>query len=389
MIVWLDSPLAGAIGARMLAGTELPSRVGTQLWGQARAQIEAQLRVWGVAGTEAGGHVRARIRDQVGQQVRSQVWSQTLARLQNQAREQVRNQSDPFDEYQVWAQIYDRVHSQGVRLEVRDAVRAQVRDQIGAELERSVAGQHDLEILAMYDYLRTHWSVTEGDRLAGVMRVAQSAGRWWPFENAVILTERPTVLRRDDQGRLHCDSGPAVAYADGFAVWAWHGVRLPQRPVKTRPTIDRTSHHFEAEALVVRTDYSDDAAWRAVVDLLHQPDEGGFEVRAHIVDDPAFAGAGPDEVMLCAVASDPMLEAVFLADATTMREERSLLAVSTRFEALDDEDEGDIVSEELGRQFRLLPQCVHLMHVNLAIGRSDFWEFAYEAACTPDKTLRL
>lgn len=64
-----------------------------------------------------------------------------------------------------------------------------------------------------------------------------------------------------------------------------------------RPVINRAGHDFETEALVIRTDYSDDEAWRAVVALLDQSD-GEFEVRHHLVDDRAYAGASPDEMAL-------------------------------------------------------------------------------------------
>ncbi|MBU3868286.1 hypothetical protein KN815_30835 [Streptomyces sp. 4503] len=155
-------------------------------------------------------------------------------------------------------------------------------------------------------------------------------------------------------------------------------MRNPAMP----PAIDFTHHDFESEALVVRTDYSDEAAWRTVVDLLNQPDDNGFEVRTFLVDDRAFAGASPDDV-ISAAAAEPALEVVFLADAATMTGDHPLLAVSTRGQELED---GDL---ELDREFRLAPPEVNLMHVNLAIGHMDFWEFAYHAALSADGVLRL
>jgi hypothetical protein len=35
------------------------------------------------------------------------------------------------------------------------------------------------------------------------------------------------ILRRDERGRLHSENGPALQYPDGFAIWAWHGLRVP------------------------------------------------------------------------------------------------------------------------------------------------------------------
>lgn len=61
---------------------------------------------------------------------------------------------------------------------------------------------------------------------------------WWPCEGVVIASERPTRIRWDEQRRLHCEDGPAVRYADGYSLYAWHRTRLPESWVEQRETID-------------------------------------------------------------------------------------------------------------------------------------------------------
>jgi hypothetical protein len=150
------------------------------------------------------------------------------------------------------------------------------------------------------------------------------------------------------------------------------------------PAIDRTVDN-EFGALVVRTEYSDDSAWLAVVDLLEQPcgDDSEVEASNQFVDDPAFDGASPDEV-LSAVTGDSLLSVVFLADAATIRGDHPLLTVSTmpRQDFMDDEDYEDAL--EFGRQFRLLPAAVADVHTNLALANMDFSEFARSAANDPE-----
>jgi hypothetical protein len=53
----------------------------------------------------------------------------------------------------------------------------------------------------------------------------------------VIITDRPRILRRDDQNRLHCEDGPALEYRDGFAIHAWHGTRVPTEWIEDRPSL--------------------------------------------------------------------------------------------------------------------------------------------------------
>jgi hypothetical protein len=42
-----------------------------------------------------------------------------------------------------------------------------------------------------------------------------------------VVTERPVELHRDEAGRLDRGDGPALAYADGFALHAWRGLPVP------------------------------------------------------------------------------------------------------------------------------------------------------------------
>lgn len=48
------------------------------------------------------------------------------------------------------------------------------------------------------------------------------------MQGAAVLTDRPTVLNVDQRGRYHCETGPALAYADGYTLHSWHGTRVPE-----------------------------------------------------------------------------------------------------------------------------------------------------------------
>ncbi|MDX2703311.1 hypothetical protein PV350_10630 [Streptomyces sp. PA03-6a] len=85
----------------------------------------------------------------------------------------------------------------------------------------AVLGQHDAAWLAAFD--------DQGGtpELAGIAAVARNAGWWWPYERTAVVAERPLELHRDEAGRLDRGDGPALAYADGFALHAWRGMPVP------------------------------------------------------------------------------------------------------------------------------------------------------------------
>ncbi|MFE5487373.1 DUF6924 domain-containing protein [Streptomyces sp. NPDC056527] len=150
----------------------------------------------------------------------------------------------------------------------------------------------------------------------------------------------------------------------------------PQR----RPSVAR---HDDFDALVVRTDYEDESTWQEVRTALADD----ADLSAHVVDDPAWAGADVEEV-LAAVAGDEELSVVFLADRTTMScAHRALLAVTTLTRA-DCDDEEYAWLTEFGTRFRTVPAGVHSIHANLSIGNMGFEEFAAEARRDPDGVFR-
>lgn len=83
----------------------------------------------------------------------------------------------------------------------------------------AVLGQHDAAWLAAFD--------TDRAPLDGLAAVARHAGWWWPYEHAAVLCERPVELHRDENGRLDRGDGPALAFPDGFALYAWRGMPVP------------------------------------------------------------------------------------------------------------------------------------------------------------------
>ncbi|MFE2039175.1 DUF6924 domain-containing protein [Streptomyces scopuliridis] len=148
----------------------------------------------------------------------------------------------------------------------------------------------------------------------------------------------------------------------------------------------------EFAALVIRTDYNDDAAWQALVAEATQPwgSDGEFEAHVHLVDDPAWAGATPDAV-LTAARRDEKLSVLFIADRTTMRSaHRALLALTTSDEGedLDPMYGQEFIDSPAPREFRTTPAAAHDVHANLSIANLDFEDFAEEALADPEGILR-
>jgi hypothetical protein len=155
-------------------------------------------------------------------------------------------------------------------------------------------GQHDAGALALIDVLDRAVGLRPGHPLAGQLLIGRSAGWWWPFEHVVILTERPCALdlARDERGRLHHPAGPLVAYPDGWAVWAWHGVRVPRELVERPDAITvaqiRATRNLEARRLLLER-YGLDRYLRDADATMVHTDEVGKLWRCELPGDEPLA----------------------------------------------------------------------------------------------------
>ncbi|WP_326702448.1 DUF6745 domain-containing protein [Streptomyces cyaneofuscatus] len=178
-IVWAESPRAAVEAVEKLpdAGRSVREEVRTRPWAEERRRMYDEL---GPAGWSA-------------------LWSATGAQL-----------------WETTAALAERIRS-GVVADL--APKRENESAVRLVLLDAVLGQHDAAWLAAFD--------GRGDRLTGLAEVARNAGWWWPYERAVVISERPEVLHRDEAGRLDHGARPALAYRDGFALYAWRGMPVP------------------------------------------------------------------------------------------------------------------------------------------------------------------
>ncbi|MFJ2936821.1 DUF6745 domain-containing protein [Streptomyces sp. NPDC087219] len=157
----------------------------------------------------------------------------------------------------------------------------------------AVLGQHDAAWLAAF--------AGHGDRLAGLAAVAAHAGWWWPYENVAVVCERPVELHRDEAGRLDRGDGPALAFADGFALYAWRGMTVPADFLAGLAglTPERIREEENTELRRVMLEYYGYDRYLAASGARHQHrDETGVLWRIELADDE-------DVVMVEVVNSTP------------------------------------------------------------------------------------
>ena len=54
-----------------------------------------------------------------------------------------------------------------------------------------------------------------------------------------IVCDFPEVLKLDDRGLPHCEDGPSHRWRDGWALYHWHGARVPQAWIEDKASLTR------------------------------------------------------------------------------------------------------------------------------------------------------
>jgi hypothetical protein len=65
--------------------------------------------------------------------------------------------------------------------------------------------------------------------------LVKSCGWTWWHENILVISDRPLHIKRDAEGRLHCETGASITYRDGWSLYHWHGVSIPAEWVTGKP----------------------------------------------------------------------------------------------------------------------------------------------------------
>lgn len=137
------------------------------------------------------------------------------------------------------------------------------------------------------------------------------------------------------------------------------------------------------QSILVRTDFSDDDAWHALVrdaQAIHRH-PGGYDMQAVLtpVDDRRFENRTIEELLVLDVDSHYL----FVADSMTIQNPQHPILVldmvddeESDDEDVDDEDVDDEDMAERVRSFRVTPESLPSVENNLSIANLDFTDFA-------------
>ena len=180
------------------------------------------------------GGVKERINNQVGSRVNLQVKSLVWDDLWELILKQVGGS--------VWRKVYNKV-SDLVYTVVGGQVRSNVYDQVRAQIDSlvryegvpfsneglsSLGSSYASYLTFFRDVCKLELSPDTLERISITEDLVTSCGWSWWHENVLVISDRPKKINLDAENRLHCDNGPSIEYRDGWSLYHWHGVSIPE-----------------------------------------------------------------------------------------------------------------------------------------------------------------
>ncbi|MEP0757783.1 DUF6745 domain-containing protein [Coleofasciculus sp. FACHB-T130] len=164
--------------------------------------------------------------------------------------------------FQPWHQMEEQISNQIIEKHLNDQLWGGLERQLWGGLERQLFKQliKQLGSKINHKYIPPEvWACggSNFDFYISVLNCTYEQSKWsvfqslvkncgWilPSEEIAIICDRPRVLSFDNQQRLHAEGAPAIQFADGYSLYASHGVRLPEKYGKLHP------HQWQAKWLL-------------------------------------------------------------------------------------------------------------------------------------------
>lgn len=95
-------------------------------------------------------------------------------------------------------------------------------------------GQHDINWVMFYKFFKEECGVEGLDKVEGLYKAALECGWFLPFKDVCYVSKKPTQVHMKSETNsrgevtyiLHNPNGPAVAFADGYELYALNGIPM-------------------------------------------------------------------------------------------------------------------------------------------------------------------
>lgn len=164
-----------------------------------------------------GSLLRGKIEKELGIQEGSLLRNQLEDRLETEVRDYLKRQ--------MWSSLANQFG-----LQVGKSLWLELRKQLGSQNDNCIQPELWAPHGSFFDFfisvLNCEYPPTKWEALESVVR---ECGWIFPWRKTCFVCDRPSKLSFDNQRLLHAEAQPAIQFTDGFCLYAYHGVTIPEK----------------------------------------------------------------------------------------------------------------------------------------------------------------
>ncbi|MEG4106185.1 DUF6745 domain-containing protein [Microcoleus sp. S13_C5] len=185
--------------------SQLRSQFETKLWIELEKQLRSYLR----------GKLETELQNQLATQLEQRLYTQLQTQLWEAQREDlVREIASKLPPQQLLDERTGEINWQTLGKQVNNCIQPELWAAYGSLLDFCIS------VLNLPHSYARNWIVFQS--------IVRDCGWIYPYDKVCIVCEKPIALSADSNHRLHAEATPAVQFADGFSIYAYHGVILPE-----------------------------------------------------------------------------------------------------------------------------------------------------------------
>lgn len=180
------------------------------------------------------GQLEIKLRSELDKQLRSHLRSELESQLHRQLQNELENQLYNALARQFWSSQREDLASEiSIKLSQQfsgqrsrkihwETIGKQTNNCIQPELWAACGSLLDfcISVLNLPHSYGKNWIIFQS--------IVRDCGWIYPYDKVCVVCEKPIALSVDSDSRLHAEGTPAVQFADGFSIYAYHGVILPE-----------------------------------------------------------------------------------------------------------------------------------------------------------------
>jgi len=169
--------------------------------------------------------------DQVRDKIHGQVWLQIINQAQRMVRVQIKDPLGLWIMREIGGRVASKIRPENQPVEIY--LENEINKGLYDELEYfHLAWRNfifDADFGALYDYW-TRIGIINDENVNKYIEYLKSYPGYVIFlQDFAFVCGLPREIHRDVEGRLHCETGPALQWKDGYSQYYWHGISVPRR----------------------------------------------------------------------------------------------------------------------------------------------------------------